>query len=728
MKRLVAMVVAAGAALAAEAMPTKAELQKAQAMVSDVTASDVSALRKKEKTPADVAARHMELAGQAGNEAEKYLLLQAAFKLYAKAGDYEGAANALGTMNREISDMAPEVIVEIYNNAIFSSMKEKAPKLFAIKESARRQVFYRKQLAKAEVAVKANPKDLAAQKKLGECHAELGDWPKALDAFALAGGNLAKTAVAEKDGSASPQVSGDFWWDYENGDEMSTYKLHAAELYRTALTDESFKGLARTRTEQRIKEADKVAADLAWSGTYSAPSSPLPLGSSRPAPMTFGLAKDVKLEMMGCPAGEFDLQARGRCKIQRPFWLGKVAVTVAQWTKVVDGQDMVEEDVKRDFPKGSTSVAERNAFMEKLNQKFAAKCPRGYVFRLPTEAELMYAMTCGGQIKEQAFAAFGPSEEDKRRYVAELCAKPSVSEADKKWLKKVTRTKVGLSKPNDWGFQDVVGNGEHIVSDRSTDDGNAWNQTFRVCLGPDLVVEKPATSNGRAENSSRPSPSDSSVPSSTSRLAPMTFDLAKGVKLEMLGCPAGMFKMSNAPGGPNGDGTHEVKLTRTYWIASSCVTRAMYKAFEADYDKDEKTEGEKKPGDLVTGCARAEAFARWLNKRFQSKLPRGYVFRLPSEAEWEYAMNMGIVARHWDFEGTLDTVRAVSGKANAWKFDVSVMDYAATESDPVRVYSQNPAWVCRQDAKKRCLLRLDGQGCFRMVVGPDLIAEKKAKK
>lgn len=495
MKRLVAMAVAAGAALAAEAMPTKAELQKAQAMVNDVTAADVAALRKKEKAPADVAARHMELAGQAGNEAEKYLLLQAAFKLYAKAGDYEGAATALGTMNREISDMAPEVIVEIYNNAIFSSMKEKAPKLFAIKESARRQVFYRKQLAKAEAAVKANPKDAAAQKKLGECHAELGDWPKALEAFALAGGNLAKTAVAEKNGSAAPQVSGDFWWDYEKGDEMSTYKLHAAELYRTALTDESFKGLARTRTEQRIKEADKVAVDLAWSGTCSvssAPSTLAPSGSSCPAPMTFSLAKDVKLEMLGCPAG--------------------------------------------------------------------------------------------------------------------------------------------------------------------------------------------------------------------------------------------MFKMSNAPGGPNGDGTHEVKLTRTYWIASSCVTRAMYKAFEADYDKDEKTEGEKRPGDLVTGCARAEAFASWLNKRFLSKLPRGYVFRLPSEAEWEYAMNMGIVARHWDFEGTLDTVRAVSGKANAWKFDVSVMDYAATESDPVRVYSQNPAWVCRQDAKKRCLLRLDGQGCFRMVVGPDLIAEKKAKK
>ena len=247
--------------------------------------------------------------------------------------------------------------------------------------------------------------------------------------------------------------------------------------------------------------------------------------------------------------------------------------------------------------------------------------------------------------------------------------------------------------------------------------GKEGTATFRVCLGPDLVAEKTAKQ-GAAATATSVSPSDKK------------FSLAQGIDLEMVACPAGTFKMSNAPGGPNGDGTHEVKLTRTYWIASSCVTRAMYKAFEADYDKDEKKDGEKKPDDLVTGHARAEAFASWLNKRFQSKLPHGYVFRRPSEAEWEYAMNTGVVARHWGFEGTLDTVRAVSGKANAWKFDVSVMDYAAKESDPLRICGQNPAWVCRQSGSKpkRFLLRMDGDGCFRMVVGPDLIAEKKARK
>ena len=117
MKRRVMTVVAVGAALTAAAMPTKKELQTAQEMVADVTESDVKALKSGAKKPAEVAAKHMELAAQAGSEAEKFLLLQGAFKLYAKAGDYDGAANALGTMNREIADMNPEVIVEIYNKA-----------------------------------------------------------------------------------------------------------------------------------------------------------------------------------------------------------------------------------------------------------------------------------------------------------------------------------------------------------------------------------------------------------------------------------------------------------------------------------------------------------------------------------------------------------------------------------------------------------------------------------
>ena len=192
MKRLVLMVMAAGTTLAGTAMPTKAELRKAQEMVSDVTAADVAALKAKSKTPAEVAAKHMELAGQAGSEAEKYLLLQAAFKLYAKAGDYDSAANVIEKLQAEITDYDPEVTVELCGAEFIRKMRENAPRLYALKENARRIVFYRKQLPIREAAVKKNPKDQQAQRKLAECHAELGDWSKALEAFVKAGEEFKK--------------------------------------------------------------------------------------------------------------------------------------------------------------------------------------------------------------------------------------------------------------------------------------------------------------------------------------------------------------------------------------------------------------------------------------------------------------------------------------------------------------------------------------------------------
>ena len=209
----------------------------------------------------------------------------------------------------------------------------------------------------------------------------------------------------------------------------------------------------------------------------------------------------------------------------------------------------------------------------------------------------------------------------------------------------------------------------------------------------------------------------------------MSFELAKGINLELMLCPAGTFKMSNAPGGPNGDGTHEVKLTRNYWIATSCVTRAMYGAFDADFDKGETKKEEKKPEDnvTVTERVRAEAFAEWLNKKFASKLPRGYVFRQPTEAEWEYAISRGAFKESYSFEGMLDKVQRVKSKKSRWKHDLSVLKYESTEIDPLRIWPGESVVVARFKRTSRWLIP-SGAECFRMVVGPDLVAEKKAKK
>lgn len=483
MKRLVMTMVAAGATLAAVAMPTKAELQKAQEMVSDVTAADMKALRTKAKTPAEVAAKHMELAGQAGNEAEKYILLQGAFKLYAKAGDYEGAANALGTMNREIADMNPEVIVEIYNRAIFSSMKEKAPKLHAIKEAARRQVACRKLLAKAEAAVKANPKDAAAQKKLGECYAELGNWPKALDAFACAGDDLAKTAAAEKDGTAAPQVSGDFWWDFEDGDEMSAYKLHAAELYRTALANDSFQGLARTRAEQRVKEVEDfaqiVGSSLAVKKIGGAKADLPIVAGGDIFRIVLDAQKNVGIDFVACPPGRFEdgshpsgNHKKHLIELTYPFLIMPGRLTYAvltaldrkigrecrqrqpeKWSRCITDDTPVTSLYRREFDRCLAKL-EVLAAKDMNFRKF-----HDYEFRLATQAEHEYACWAGDTGADMG--RFGDADREKS-WLSLGCPKGS-SVYDYPPLPEsyVLKTR----GKNAWGLYDMF-NGQEPLADR----------------------------------------------------------------------------------------------------------------------------------------------------------------------------------------------------------------------------------------------------------------------
>ena len=731
MKRLVVMVVAAGAAMMTSAMPTKAELQKAQAIVNDVTAADVAALKAKSKTPAEVAAKHMELAGQAGNEAEKYVLLQGAFKLYAKAGDYEGAANALGTMNREIADMNPEVIVEIYNKAIFSSMKEKAPKLHAIKEAARRQVTYRKLLAKAEAAVKANPKDPAAQKKLGECHAELGDWSKALDAFALADGTLARTAKAELDGTAAPQASGDFWWDYESDDEMSTYKLHAAELYRTALADDSFKGLARTRADQRVKEAEeseaifcvKSSSNDASGDTLVVPSVSYK-GGEMIALTLNGNGRNVSFEFSACPPGEFEMNGNVSSSWSdkdaaraKEWWSAKHSVKITYPFLIMQGPLSYSEADALDletakkgrakFSPGTERIIPDSPVMElswddiqvllaKMNEKMRLP-PRlrrfaGYEFRLPTEAEWRYAMRGGSDAKDwgafsdwckewagywwgklpqgtkhfpfapvssmkktrnpwglyylgpkTVYADTFPGEYAKGAHdgTRDLCY---VGQDIFKYAEKEVNP-VRIFNGDDFSYLVFYAGRAPQLSPRNRDVQN-MKAPIRFVFAPKLSLlnvypREETTGAGKVKG-------DSSIASAkaadVASAKPMSLELAKGINLELMPCPAGEFDMER--GGlkdVKGLYPHRVKISRPFWLSKNRVTIEQYETFKKATRIREKKGpalevlgGEKCPVMLLTRDE-IDLFFRRLNRKYASSVPRGYVFRLPTEAEWEYA-------------------------------------------------------------------------------------------
>ena len=130
-KRLLAAVCMMLAAAGAWAMPTKNELAQAQQLVQDLTAEDLRAMKAGTKQPGEVAAAQLALADEAETEAGKYLLLQGAFKLYARAADYDAAADALARMRKEIADLPPELVVELVNGEMRRVTADKAPRCAA---------------------------------------------------------------------------------------------------------------------------------------------------------------------------------------------------------------------------------------------------------------------------------------------------------------------------------------------------------------------------------------------------------------------------------------------------------------------------------------------------------------------------------------------------------------------------------------------------------------------
>ena len=686
MKRLVVSGVAVGLAAMALAMPTKKELQTAQPIVTDVMSADMKALKAGVKKPAEVAAHHEELAEKASSEAGKFLLLQGAFKLYAKASDYEAAANVIERLQTEIPEFNPEVTVELCGAEFIRKMRENAPRLYALKENARRIVFYRKQLPIREAALKKNPKDLVAVKKLGECHAELGDWAKALDVFATGADKLGKVASGEKSGKLAPQDAADFWWDYETKSETPVYKLHAAELYRTALASDDFKGLVRERAELRMKSVESLAvAQPVVSAAVSA--KPVKLEKK-----ILDLSCKRKLELIPCPAGTFTMGEtdtpkgadvrKHKVKITRPFWLSTVAVTHEQWEWVLNRAVYDKPDA--DVPKTNTHINRKKGFLDALNTAFAAELPEGYVFRLPTEAEYVYAMTSGGKdkITELSIGVLGPSRAEKE-------ANAKVFGWNRDGTTGIRPTTVGLKKPNTWGFYDVINNGDPIVLDAmalgvpprklemgekdsvksiSYDDIEVdplqydsegkllymslpqtslgwrkpigtwdWIGVFRVCLGPDLVAEKKAARD-KVTSASLP------VKGKGGERVKIPLNARGRLVLEMSTCPPGEFVMGN----------HKVKLSYPYLIGCGHVTFGMVQVMDEKIYKarmDEIGADEKKfhsadmSFDGMTDSGMEELLKK-LNS-LAGKVPelkayKGYEFRLPTEAEWMWAYRAGM--------------------------------------------------------------------------------------
>ncbi|NBY01850.1 MAG: WGR domain-containing protein, partial [Planctomycetes bacterium] len=112
-------------------------------------------------------------------------------------------------------------------------------------------------------------------------------------------------------------------------------------------------------------------------------------------------------------------------------------------------------------------------------------------------------------------------------------------------------------------------------------------------------------------------------------------DLGQGVKLEMVLVPAGKFMMGspkNEKGRCENETQHEVTLTKPFYMGKYAVTQEQWESVMGNNPSD--TKGAKLPVTDVS-WEDCQEFIEKLNGITKGK------YRLPTEAEWEYACRAG---------------------------------------------------------------------------------------
>jgi formylglycine-generating enzyme required for sulfatase activity len=228
--------------------------------------------------------------------------------------------------------------------------------------------------------------------------------------------------------------------------------------------------------------------------------------------------------------------------------------------------------------------------------------------------------------------------------------------------------------------------------------------------------------------------------------------------------PPGEFSMGSTAFNNMGGavaGKHRVKITRGFWMGQCDVTQGEWTALMPSNPS--HVQGSSYlPVDWVT-LREALAFCEAVNKSESQRrrVPTGYLYRLPTEAEWEYACRAGSdeefsvkPADVWSRETSEGRPHEVAekppnkwelydmhGNAMQWCMDVfrhQATFFAAVATDPYYPgRSEREAYVCRGGAwylpREKCSSSWRGQSAaepangyrgFRLVLGPVLNASE----
>jgi formylglycine-generating enzyme required for sulfatase activity len=382
------------------------------------------------------------------------------------------------------------------------------------------------------------------------------------------------------------------------------------------------------------------------------------------------------MEFVKLPAGTFWMSKDGKnaqrqITIKEDFYLGKYPVTQEQWQAVMGNnpsffsrlgnilppfgvgakkvKDTSDADLKQ-FPVECVSWNDVQEFLKKLN---ASEKKRGWQYRLPNEAEWEYACRGAATSKEDCSFDF---------YLDKPTNKLSPIEANSLVSSLGRTSKVDSYPPNKLGLYDMHGNVWQWCED-------AFNG------GPDRVIRggswNDSTSYCRARSRTRLPPSYcfsylgfrlARVPvakeSSESALGEKEADrkqVPKGaggkqaspLGMEFVKVPAGTFWMSQD--GKNAQ--RQVTIKDDFYLGVYPVTQGQWQAIMGKNPSYFSRTGGGKEKVKAIADANLKRFPveevswedvqKFLQKLKASQKESGWRYRLPTEAEWEYACRGG---------------------------------------------------------------------------------------